>query len=100
MAQRHPSAIKRHRQSLKRQERNRAIRSRVRTDVRKVREAVAQGDTTAAEGTLRVAITGLSKAASKGALHRNAAARRVARLSKQVAALARKSKSPTATPAE
>ena len=87
MAQRHKSAIKRNRQNATRRERNRVVRSRVKTDVRKVREAVDRRDLSTAEAELRVAAKELSKAASKGILHRNAAARRIARLSKRVAAL-------------
>ena len=87
LAIRHRSAIKQHRQSLKRWERNRAIRARLRTDVRKLRETIASQDVEHAETELRTAITALSKAASKGVLHRNAASRRIARLSKQVAGL-------------
>jgi small subunit ribosomal protein S20 len=87
LANRHPSAVKRHRQSEKREVRNRTVRSRVRSEVRKVREAVERQDQTASEAELRVAVKEISKAASKGVLHRNAASRRIARLSKQVAAL-------------
>lgn len=87
MANRHPSAVKRHRQSEKREARNRTVRSRVRLEVRKVREAVERQDSAASEAELRVAIKEISKAASKGVIHRNAASRRIARLSKQVAAL-------------
>ncbi|MND02927.1 30S ribosomal protein S20 [compost metagenome] len=54
-----------------------------------MRETVARGDQTAAETELRVAAKELSKAATKGILHRNAASRRIARLSKRVAALSR-----------
>jgi small subunit ribosomal protein S20 len=81
---RHPSAIKRHRQNLKRRTRNKTIRSHVRTDVRKLREAVASGDVATAQTQLRIAVRELYKAVSKGVLHRNAAARRVARLTKHV----------------
>ena len=89
MANRHPSAIKRNRQNAKRRERNRVVRSRVKSDVRKVREAADQQDQTVAERELRTAIKEISKAASKGILHRNNASRRIARLSKRVAALSR-----------
>ncbi|OFV86670.1 MAG: 30S ribosomal protein S20 [Acidobacteria bacterium RBG_16_68_9] len=80
--------MKRNRQNLKQRERNRAIRARVRAEVRKAREAVQRQDAPTAEAQLRAAMQGLSKAASKGVLHKNAAARRIARLSRQVAALA------------
>ncbi len=87
MPTRHPSAVKRHRQSLKRRARNRAIESRVRTDVRKLREAVSGKDLPTAEAQLRVAIKEISKAKSKGVIHRNAASRSISRLSKHVAGL-------------
>lgn len=87
MATRHKSAIKRHRQNLKRRERNRAVRSRLRTEVRKLREACEEKDQAAATTQLRETVRELSKAATKGILHRNAASRRIARLSKRVAAI-------------
>lgn len=89
MANRHKSAIKRNRQNAVRREHNRVVRSRVKSDVRKVREAVDRRDLPTAETELRTAAKELSKAASKGILHRKAAARRIARLSKRVAALTR-----------
>jgi small subunit ribosomal protein S20 len=87
LATRHKSAIKRHRQSVKREERNTAIRTRVRHIVRETREVIAGKEPAPAADQLRLAIKALSKAASKGVLHRNNAARRISRLSKQVAAL-------------
>lgn len=88
---RHKSAIKRNRQNAVRHDRNRVVRSRVKTDVRKVREAAERKDLPAAETELRQAVKDLSKAASKGILHPKNASRRIARLSKQVAALRRAS---------
>jgi small subunit ribosomal protein S20 len=87
LATRHKSAIKRHRQNLKRKERNRAVRSRLRTEVRKLREACEQKDEASAGTQLRQTVRELDKAVSKGVLHRNAASRRISRLSKRVAAL-------------
>lgn len=87
MANRHKSAIKRNRQNVKQHDRNRIVRSRVKTDVRKVREAADRKDLPTAEVELRKAIKELSQAASKGILHRKNASRRIARLSKRVAAL-------------
>jgi small subunit ribosomal protein S20 len=86
LANRHPSAIKRNRQNIKRQERNYAIRSRLRNEIRKVRDAVAGSDADAAAGALREAIKEISKAATKGVIHKNAASRRISRLSRAVAA--------------
>ncbi len=76
----HPSAQKRHRQSLKRHERNRAIKTRVHTAVKRAATAIGAGDAQAAEQELRQATRVLYKAASSGTLHRNTAARKVARL--------------------
>jgi small subunit ribosomal protein S20 len=87
LANRHKSAIKRNRQNVKQHDRNRIVRSRVKTDVRKVREAADRKDLPTAEVELRKAIKELSQAASKGILHRKNASRRIARLSKRVAAL-------------
>jgi small subunit ribosomal protein S20 len=87
LAKRHASALKRNRQNEKRRETNRAARSRVRTEIRKAREAIVQKDAPAAETELRQCIGALTRAGSKGIMHRNAVSRRVSRLSKQVAAL-------------
>ncbi len=77
----HPSAIKRHRQNLKRHERNRLVKSRVRTVVKKALDAIAGGDQSVAEAGLRAAISALTKASSKGTLHRNTVSRKISRLS-------------------
>jgi small subunit ribosomal protein S20 len=87
LATRHKSAIKRHRQSVKRQERNTAIRTRVRHIIRETRATIGSNDVEAAEKQLREAVKALTKASSKGVLHRNNASRRISRLTKQVAAL-------------
>lgn len=87
MAKRHPSAIKRNRQNEKRRVRNRAVRSELRGKVRVARETIAAGDPAAAQTELRTVVRELDRAVSKGVLHRNAASRRISRLSKQVSAL-------------
>lgn len=83
----HASALKRHKQSVKRRQQNLAIKTRVRHLVRAVRVAVDSNDSTAARGKLAEATRALAKAASKGVFHRNAASRRIARLSRAVARL-------------
>lgn len=80
----HPSAQKRHRQSIKRNARNQSIRSRVRTLVRRLREAVEKGDVEEATAGLRSATRAIDKAATKGVLHRNTAARKISRLTLSV----------------
>ena len=87
MAQRHKSAIKRHRQNTKRQARNQVVRTRVRHTVRELREVIAKKDSATAETMLRDTMKTLDKAVTKGVLHRNNAARRISRLSHQVAEL-------------
>lgn len=63
---------------------NTARRSRVRSFVRKVEEAIAAGDKTAADTALRAAQPELMRAAGKGVMHKNAAARKVSRLAHRV----------------
>ena len=79
----HPSARKRHRQNLKRQARNRAIKTRVRTTAKLTLDAIEANDRDAAAKSLREVMRVLDKAASKGTLNRNAASRKVARLSRR-----------------
>jgi small subunit ribosomal protein S20 len=86
LAQRHPSAQKRHRQSVKKRVRNRAVRSEMRHEIRTAREIIAKGDGAAAAAELKTAMRIISKAATKGVIHRNTASRYIARLSKRVAA--------------
>ena len=74
------SQIKRNRQNEKRRVHNRVYRGAARTMVTKARVAIAGGvEETAAEATLS-AIRALDKAAEKGIIHKNNAARRKARL--------------------
>lgn len=83
----HPSAEKRHRQSVKRAARNQAVRSHVRTEVKKLRTLVGAADAESSRAALPKVASTLDKAAAKGVLHKNAAARRISRLAKQVAKL-------------
>ncbi len=76
------SAEKRARQALKAYDRNRWYRSRARTFVKRTRTLIAAGDLPGAEDGLRRACQALDKAAQKGVIHRNNAARRKSRLVK------------------
>jgi small subunit ribosomal protein S20 len=80
----HPSAEKRNRQRIKRTIRNRAIKSAVRTHVKTVRDAIAAKDPKAAKEALAQATVAIDRAASRGALPKEAASRKVSRLSSQV----------------
>lgn len=84
------SAKKRIRQTERRTARNKHVRSTVRGVMKKVREAVAKGDPKAANEVLVAAIRRIDSAVSKGVYHKNAGSRYVARLSAQVAALAKR----------
>ena len=68
-------------------ERNKAIRSKVKTYVKKVQTAIESGDKAQANEALRAAVSEISKAESKGVYHANTASRKIARLSKAVAAM-------------
>ena len=81
------SALKRIRQDEKRRARNRIIRSRTRTFVKNAKQAIAEGDNTEAAKAVQQAISALDKAAQKGVIHRNNAARRKSRLMKRFNAL-------------
>jgi len=81
------SQVKRNRQNKVRHERNRATRSELKTRIRSVLAAAESGDRAAAETALRNAQKHIDKAVSKGLIHKNTAARRKARLKKQVGSL-------------
>jgi len=76
----HPSAIKRHRQSLKRRARNRLIKARVHSAVKSATEAIEGSDRDAAQKALALATKALTKAATKGTMHRNTVSRKIGRL--------------------
>lgn len=81
------SAIKRNRQNEKRRLLNRIFRGSARTQVKKAREAIAEGEREKAVTEVKEAISKLDRAASKGVIHKNNAARKKSRLMKQLAAL-------------
>lgn len=78
------SAIKRVRQNEKRRALNASQRSALRTSIKAVNAAVASNDAASAQAALLVAIKKLDKAAGKGLIHKNAAARKKSRLAKAV----------------
>ena len=81
------SAIKRNKQNEKRRLRNRIFRGRARTAVKKARLAIDANDSDSARQATLEAISTLDKAAEKGVLHKNNAARRKSRLMRHLAAL-------------
>jgi len=79
------SQIKRNRQNEKRQMRNRAARSEVNTRTRNAVAAAEGGDPEEIAEATRLAVKRIDKAASKGVLHPNNAARKKSRLMKRLA---------------
>lgn len=77
MAKRSKSGLKRKRQSAKRRLRNQAVQSHLKTAAKQAEETPDQ---------VRSAIAALDRAARKGIIHRNTAARRKSRLLKRLAA--------------
>lgn len=66
---------------------NKSRRSRVRTFIRKVEEAIAAGDQKVAAEALKSAQPEIARAAQKGIVHANVAARKVSRLNHRIKAL-------------
>ncbi|MBI3076417.1 MAG: 30S ribosomal protein S20 [Deltaproteobacteria bacterium] len=84
----HRSALKTQRQAEKRRQRNTHVKSGLKTLTKRVMAAVEERDAEAARKVLATASRALARAASKGVIHRNNAARRISRLTRQVSALA------------
>ncbi len=76
------SALKRVRQSEKNRLRNKAVRTAIKTVTKKVEAAVSSKDKEGIKGLLIEAESLISKAATKGVIHRNTAARRISRLAR------------------
>jgi small subunit ribosomal protein S20 len=81
------SAMKRARQAVKHNLRNTAVRSSLKTRVKKIEAAISAGNSDEAQKALLEAIKDFDKAASKGVIHKNTAARNISRLTKKVNAL-------------
>ncbi len=81
-----PAAEKRMRQEEKRRAHNRSVKTTVKTQVTKARTAIATTNIGAedAQAAVRAAVSELDRAAKKGVIHRNNAARRKSRLMKQL----------------
>ena len=78
------SQIKRNRQNEKRRVRNRSVRSEMSTRTKAALEITEHDDETTAE-MLGLAAKRIDKAAAKGVIHKNTAARRKSRLTREVA---------------
>ena len=81
------SQIKRNKQNEKRRLRNRVYRGSARIAVRAARSAMESENAEETRAAVLQAISALDKAAEKGVIHRNNAARRKGRLMKRMSAL-------------
>ncbi len=80
----HKSALKAHRQSLNHRSRNRIVKGSVRTAIKRTRSQIEDGELDAARESIDVAMSRLDRAAKKGVIHPNNAARRKSRLMRQL----------------
>ena len=83
------SAIKRNKQNEKKRIRNRVVRGSTRTQIRRAQTLIQEGDVKASAEAVVFAISALDKAAAKGVIHKNNAARRKSRLVKHLAAISK-----------
>ena len=81
------SALKANKQGEKRRLRNRGVKSALRTQMKKVLSAVDKKDSEASRKALDEAYRLLDRAAVKGVIHRNSAARHKSRLAARVSSL-------------
>lgn len=81
------SAKKRLRQNLVQRSRNRAVRSELKTYLRRVLEAVRASDVAKSEAEFKAAAAKLDRAANRGLIHPNLAARTKSRLQRRIKAI-------------
>ncbi len=78
------SAAKRVKQIKKRTSRNRYVKSRIKTTIKDFKKAMADENQDEAKEKLKNAVKLLDKAAHKGVIHRNKAARKKSQLTKHL----------------
>ena len=83
------SAMKRLRSARRRWLRNRIYKGRARTAIKKARRLIEEGKLEEAREAVRLAVSALDKAAEKGIIHKNNAARRKSRLMRRLNQLER-----------
>ncbi len=82
------SSVRSVKTDAERRAKNLAVKSTIRTVTRKVTESVNAGNTDTAKALLIKASSTIDKAASKGVLHKNAAARKKSRMARKINKLA------------
>jgi small subunit ribosomal protein S20 len=78
------SAIKRARQSEDRRLRNSHVKSTMKGHIKKVVAAMDNKDKESLDAVLKKTVSYINRAATKGVIHKNNAARKVSRLSRKV----------------
>lgn len=86
----HKSALKRARQSEVKRLINTGYKTRVKNVVKEVRTSIAQASEDKAKVSLKKAVSVLQKTASRGAIHKNRASRKISRLALQINQLSSK----------
>ena len=80
----HKSALKRARQSEVKRSINTGYKTRVKNVVKEVRSTIEDGSKDQAKESLKKAVSVLQKTASKGAIHKKKASRKISRLALQI----------------
>ena len=81
--------------SRQRHLRNQAAKSQIKTFVKKTNAAIAAGDGASVSALLSRTVSVVDKAAKRGIIHKNAAARRKSRLMRRAAAQQTQAQAPT-----
>jgi small subunit ribosomal protein S20 len=81
---RHKSAEKRARQNKKRYQHNKAIKSSVKTGIKNLLAVLDTKNKEESTITLKKVISSISRASSKGVIHKKTASRKISRLNKRV----------------
>jgi len=83
------SAAKRDQLSKLQNAKNKAQKTELKTNLKKFNAAVSEGDRNAADSAYKVAVSSVDRAASKGILHKNNAARKKSQLALKLNELAK-----------
>ncbi len=83
------SAAKRDQLSKLQNAKNKAQKTELKTNLKKFNAAVSEGDRNAADSAYKVAVSSVDRAASKGILHKNNAARKKSQMALKLNELAK-----------
>ena len=83
------SAAKRDQLSKLQNAKNKAQKTELKTNLKKFNAAVSEGDRNAADSAYKVAVSSVDRAASKGILHKNNAARKESQMALKLNELAK-----------